>query len=97
MASINKYFYLIAIVCLAVLIFSGCMTNRTTTKFMVTPMDSINEDLQIDSHKLTRDLDDEMMFQNEMRRTMLLDKAEAEAEAEKSNKYIPQNTTDQVK
>jgi hypothetical protein len=64
---------------------------------MVTPMDSINEDLQIDSHKLTRDLDDEMMFQNEMRRTMLLDKAEAEAEAEKSNKYIPQNTTDQVK
>jgi hypothetical protein len=64
---------------------------------MVTPMDSINEDLQIDSHKLTRDLDDEMMFQNEMRRTMLLDKAKAEAEAEKSNKYIPQNTTDQVK
>ncbi len=58
-------------------------------------MESINEDLQIDPHTLTGELDYEMQIQDEMRRTMLLDKAKAEAE--KSNKYIPQNTTDQVK
>jgi len=84
MTSINKYFYLIAIVCLAVLIFSGCSSNRTTTKFMATPMESVNEDLQIDPQQLTRELKDEMMIQNEMRRKMLLDKAKAEAE--KGNK-----------
>ena len=84
MTSINKYFYLIAIVCLAVLIFSGCFEQRTTTTFMATPMDSVNEDLQIDPQKLTTELGDEMRFQNEMRRTMLLDKAKAEAE--KDNK-----------
>ncbi len=78
MTSINKYFYLIAIVCLAVLIFSGCSSNRTTTKFMATPMESVNVDLPIDPSMLTRELDDEMKSQNEMRRTMLLDKAEAE-------------------
>ncbi|MFV1975778.1 MAG: hypothetical protein ACC651_08510 [Candidatus Scalindua sp.] len=95
MTSINKYFYPIAIVCLAILIFSGCTTQRYTTKFRATPMESINEDLQIDPHTLTGELDYEMQIQDEMRRTMLLDKAKAEAE--KSNKYIPQNTTDQVK
>ena len=95
MTSINKYFYLIALVCLAVLIFSGCFEQRTTTKFMATPMESVNEDLQMDPQKLTTELGDEMRFQNEMRRTMLLDKAKAEAE--KGNKPGQQNTTDQVK
>ena len=95
MTSINKYFYLIAIVCLAVLIFSGCSSNRTTTKFMATPMESVNEDLQIDPQQLTRELKDEMMIQNEMRRKMLLDKAKAEAE--KGNKPDTQNTADEVK
>ncbi|MEE8382773.1 MAG: hypothetical protein V3R78_12955 [Thermodesulfobacteriota bacterium] len=84
MTSINKYCYLIAVVCLAVLIFSGCSANRTTTKFMATPMESVNEDLQIDPQQLTRELKEEMMIQNEMRRKMLLDKAKAEAE--KGNK-----------
>jgi hypothetical protein len=95
MTSINKYFYLIAIVCLAVLIFSGCFEQRYTTKFMATPMESVNEDLQIDPHKLTRELDDEMRKEDEKRRTMLLDKAKAEAE--KGNKPGLQNTTDGVK
>ena len=95
MTSINKYFYLIAIVCLVVLIFSGCFEQRTTTKFMATPMESVNTDLQMDPQKLTTELGDEMRFQNEMRRTMLLDKAKAEAE--KGNKPGQQYTTDQVK
>ena len=97
MTSINKIFYLIATMCVVVLIFSGCTANRTTTKFMATPMESVNVDLQIDPQKLTTELGDEMRFQNEMRRNMLLDKAKAEAEAEKGNKPGQQNTTDQVK
>lgn len=95
MTSINKYFYQIAIVCVSVLIFSGCTTQRYTTKFMATPMDSVNEDLSIDPGKLTRELDDVMRVENEKRRNMLLDKAKEEAE--RGNKPIPQNTTDQVK
>jgi len=83
MTSVNKYFYLVAIVCLAVLIFSGCTTQRYTTKFMATPMESVNEDLQIDPQKLTRELDDEMRIEDEKRRTMLQDKAKAEAEKER--------------
>jgi len=93
----NKYFYLIAVVCLAVLIFSGCFEQRTTVKFMATPMNSVNEDLQIDPDKLNTELKDEMIIQNEMRRQMLLDEAKAKAEAEKGNKPGQQNTTDQVK
>lgn len=95
MTSINKYLYQIAIVCVSVLIFSGCTTQRYTTKFMATPMDSVNEDLSIDPGKLTRELDDVMRVENEKRRNMLLDKAKEEAE--RGNKPIPQNTTDQVK
>jgi hypothetical protein len=95
MTSINKTFYLIATMCVAVLIFSGCTTQRYTTKFMVTPMESVNTDLQIDPHKLTRELDDEMWKEDEKRRNMLLDKAKAEAE--KGNKPDSQNTTDEVK
>jgi hypothetical protein len=86
---------MIAIVCLAVLIFSGCFEQRTTARFMATPMESVNEDLQIDPHKLTMELDDEMRIQGEKRRNMLLDKAKEEAE--RGNKPIPQNTTDEVK
>lgn len=97
MTSINKYIYLIAIVCLAVLIFSGCTTNRTTTKFMATPMESVNVDLSIDPQKLTTELDDEMRIQDEKRRKMLLDKAKAKAEAEKGNKPDLQNTVDEAK
>ncbi|MCR4290382.1 MAG: hypothetical protein NUV86_09015 [Candidatus Scalindua sp.] len=80
MTTMNKYFNLIAIVCLAVLIFSGCTTHRTTTKFMATPMESVNEDLSINPEKLTTELNDELMIQDEKRRNMLLDKAKAEAE-----------------
>ncbi len=95
MTFINKFFCLIAIACLATLVFSGCFEQRTTAKFMATPMESVNEDLQIDPGKLTRELDDEMWNADEKRRTMLLDKAKTEAE--KSNKPAQQNTTDQVK
>jgi hypothetical protein len=92
MTSINKTFYLIATMCVAVLIFSGCTTQRYTTKFMVTPMDSVNEDLSIDPQKLTQELDDQMRVEDERRRNMLLDKAKAEAE--KGNKAGTLNTED---
>ena len=80
MTSINKYFSLIAIVCVSVLIFSGCTTQRYTTKFQATPMDSVNEDLSIDPQTLTEELDEQMRIEDEKRRKMLLDKAKAEAE-----------------
>jgi len=57
---------------------------------MATPMDSVNVDLPIDPHKLTRELDDEMRIQDKKRRTMLLDKAKAEAE--KGKKPSTQST-----
>ncbi|MCP4253250.1 MAG: hypothetical protein GY775_07550, partial [Candidatus Scalindua sp.] len=65
MISINKFFCLNAVVCLAVLVFSGCFEQRYTTKFMATPMDSVNEDLSIDPGKLTSELDQEMRIQDE--------------------------------
>ncbi len=46
-------------------------------------MDSVNEDLTIDPQKLTEELDDQMMIEDEKRRKMLLDKAKAEAEKDK--------------
>ena len=89
MASINKYFYLIAIACVSVLIFSGCTTQRYTTKFMATPMDSVNVDLSIDPQTLTGELDEQMRIEDEKRRKMLLDKAKADAE--KGKKPVTQN------
>ncbi len=80
MTSINKFFCLIVMACIAVFIFSGCETQRYTTKFQATPMESVNEDLSIDPQKLTEELDDQMMIEDEKRRTMLLDKAKADAE-----------------
>ncbi len=94
MTSVNKYFYLVAIVCLTALLFSGCSANRTTTRFMATPMESVNEDLSIDPGKLTRELDDEIASQNEKRRTMLLNKAKAEAE---KNEKTGTANTEEVK
>ncbi len=79
MASIKKNFCLIAIICFAALIFSGCKTQRYTTKFIATPMDSVNEDLSIDPQKLTTELDDEMRIQDKNRREKLLEEAKAEA------------------
>ncbi|MCP4267221.1 MAG: hypothetical protein GY777_16900, partial [Candidatus Brocadiaceae bacterium] len=64
--------------------FSGCFEQRYTTKFMATPMDSVNEDLSIDPGKLTSELDQEMRIQDEKRRNMLLDKAKADAEKGKN-------------
>ncbi len=84
MISINKFFCLNAVVCLAALVFSGCFEQRYTTKFMATPMDSVNEDLSIDPGKLTSELDQEMRIQDEKRRNMLLDKAKADAEKGKN-------------
>ncbi len=84
MISINKFFCLNVVVCLAVLVFSGCFEQRYTTKFMATPMDSVNEDLSIDPGKLTSELDQEMRIQDEKRRNMLLDKAKADAEKGKN-------------
>ena len=92
MTSINKYCYLVAVVCLAVLIFSGCFEQRTTAKFMATPMESVNVDLQIDPAMLTRELDHEMWKEDEKRRTILLDKAKAEAEAKNGNKPYTEKT-----
>jgi hypothetical protein len=78
--------YLISIItvtCATALISSGCEVQRYTTKFQATPMDSVNEDLTIDPQKLTEELDDQMMVEDEKRRQRLLDKAKAEAEKNK--------------
>jgi hypothetical protein len=83
MSFINKYIYLFAIACLTALFFSGCTTQRYTTKFQATPMESVNEDLSIDPQKLSGELDEQMMIEDEKRRKMLLDKAKAEAEKNK--------------
>ncbi len=80
MTSINKFFCLIVMACIAVFIFSGCETQRYTTKFQATPMESVNEDLSIDPHKLSGELDEQMRIEDEKRRTMLLEEAKAEAE-----------------
>jgi hypothetical protein len=53
-------------------------------------MDSINTDLSIDPQKLTEEMDDQMMIEDEKRRNMLLDKAKAEAE--KGKKPVMGNT-----
>ncbi len=85
----TNFKYLISIVtitCAATLISSGCEVQRYTTKFQATPMDSVNEDLSIDPQKLTEEMDDQLMIEDEKRRNMLLDKAKAKAEAEKDNK-----------
>jgi|GEM_PF-1062935 hypothetical protein len=89
----TKFKYVICIVtitCVTALISSGCEVQRYTTKFQATPMDSVNEDLSIDPQKLTQEMDDQMMIEDERRRNMLLDKAKAEAE--KGNKTGTQNT-----
>ena len=88
-----KFKYLICVVtitCVTALISSGCEVQRYTTKFQATPMDSVNEDLTIDPQKLTEELDDQMMVEDEKRRQRLLDKAKAEAE--KSKNPSSQNT-----
>jgi len=86
-----KYlFCIVAVACVTALISSGCEVQRYTTKFQATPMDSVNEDLSIDPQKLTQEMDDQMMIEDERRRNMLLDKAKAEAE--KGNKTGTQNT-----
>ncbi len=82
----SKFRYIICIVtvtCVTALISSGCEVQRYTTKFQATPMDSVNEDLTIDPQKLTEELDDQMMIEDEKRRQMLLDKAAADAEKNK--------------
>ncbi len=89
----TNFKYLISIItitCVTALISSGCEVQRYTTKFQATPMDSVNEDLTIDPQKLTEELDDQLMIEDEKRRTMLLDKATAEAE--KGKKPSTQNT-----
>ena len=94
MASFKKIICFVAIVCLASLTFSGCETERYTTKFQTTPMESVNEDLQIDPHKLSSQLEEQMEIENKKRREMLLDKAKIEAkkaEAEKSSKPVLKN------
>ena len=82
-----KFKYLICVVtitCVTALISSGCEVQRYTTKFQATPMESVNEDLTIDPQKLTEELDDQMMVEDEKRRQRLLDKAKAEAEKGKN-------------
>ncbi len=83
----SKFRYIICIVtvtCVTALISSGCEVQRYTTKFQATPMDSVNEDLTIDPQKLTEELDDQMMIEDEKRRQRLLDKAKADAEKNKN-------------
>ncbi len=83
----TNFKYLIGVVtitCVTVFISSGCEFQRYTTKFQATPMDSINTDLSIDPQKLTEEMDDQLMIEDEKRRNMLLDKAEAEAEKDKN-------------
>jgi hypothetical protein len=93
-ASFKKFICLVAIVCLVSFTFLGCETERYTTKFQTTPMESVNEDLQIDPQKLTQELDEQMAIENKKRREMLLDNAKVEAkkaEAEKSSKPVLKN------
>ncbi len=99
MKSFKKIICLVAIVCLVSLTCLGCETERYTTKFQATPMESVNEDLQIEPEKLTGELDEQMAIENEKRRNMLLDKSKEEAkkvEAEKSSKPVLKNI-DEVK
>ncbi len=94
MASFKRIIFLVAILCLVSLTFLGCETERYTTKFQATPMESINEDLQIEPQKLTGELEEQMAIENEKRRNMLLDKSKVEAikaEAEKNSKPILKN------
>ncbi len=77
----TNFKYLISIItitCVTTLISSGCKGQRYTTMFQATPMESVNEDLTIDPQKLTEELDDQMMIEDEKRRQKLLDKAKAE-------------------
>ncbi len=94
MISFKEIIYLIAMVCLVSFTFLGCETERYTTKFQSTPMESVNEDLQMDPNELTRELEEQMEIENEKRRNVLLDKAKLEekkAEAEKSSKPVFKN------
>ncbi len=91
MISFKNIFCLVVVVCMASLTFLGC---RYTTKFQTTPMESVNEDLQIDPQKLTSELEEQMEIENKKRRDELLDKAKVEAEkaeAEKSSKPVLKN------
>lgn len=90
MTKFKYLFCIVAVACVTALISSGCEVQRYTTKFQATPMDSVNEDLTIDPQKLTEELDDQMMVEDEKRRQRLLDKAKAEAE--KSKNPSSQNT-----
>ena len=83
MTKFKYLFCIVAVACVTALISSGCEVQRYTTKFQATPMDSVNEDLTIDPQKLTEELDDQMMVEDEKRRQRLLDKAKAEAEKNK--------------
>lgn len=80
MANFKYLIGVVAITSVIGLFSSGCEVQRYTTKFQATPMDSINTDLSIDPQKLTEEMDDQMMIEDEKRRNMLLDKAKAEAE-----------------
>ena len=90
MSKFRNIICIVTVTCVTVLISSGCEVQRYTTKFQATPMDSVNEDLTIDPQKLTEELDDQMMIEDEKRRNELLDKAKAEAE--KGKKSSTQNT-----
>jgi len=95
--SFVKIVCIVAIVCLISSTFLGCETERYTTKFQATPMESVNEDLQIQPQKLTQELDEQIEIENKKRREMLLDKAKVEAkkaEAEKSSKPVLKNVSE---
>ena len=83
MTNLKYLISIITVTCATALISSGCEVQRYTTKFQATPMDSVNEDLTIDPQKLTEELDDQMMVEDEKRRQRLLDKAKADAEKDK--------------
>ncbi|GAX59604.1 deoxycytidylate deaminase [Candidatus Scalindua japonica] len=83
MTKFKYIIYIVAISCVTALISSGCESQRYTTTFQVTPMESVNEDLSIDPDKLTGELDEQMMIEDQKRRNKLLDRAKAEAEKNK--------------
>ena len=78
MEKLKYLFCVVTVTCVTSLISSGCETQRYTTSFQATPMESVNEDLSIDPQKLTSELDEQMRIDDEQRRKALLDKAEAE-------------------
>jgi len=68
---------------LTTLVLSGCGSKVTTTKFRLTPIESM-EDSTTDPQKLTEDLDVLLQSEDAKRMKRLQEEAKAKAEKEKN-------------